>query len=407
MIRPSMVSVRQRFIDDAIPDLTGAIVQGLRALHLDTHLPTGASVAIAVGSRGVSPIREVVRAIVDELRAIGAHPFVVPAMGSHGGGTAEGQREVLENYGISESLFGVPVRSSMETVVLGTTDAGVPVHIDAYAAKADGIILIGRVKPHTGFRGPVESGLCKMLAVGLGKAAGAKSIHSGGLAIAIPAAAAIGIARAPVLAGIALVENAFDRPCRVEVVAPSRFYDTDHALLAVAREKMPRIPVDEADLLIVDEMGKNVSGTGMDPNIVGMWRRFGGERQPNYARLAVLSLTPQSHGNGTGVGLADFTTQRLVDAIDWRETHLNALTAMDPQICRTPMTLESDRVCIDTALDLLRRSTNREPTVIRIKNTLELEHLYVSSSLVDRLGGDSSVEGESGPMKFDAIGRLT
>ncbi len=406
MIRPLLTPVRQHFVDDAIPDLAGVIVQGLRALHLGARLRPGAQIAIAVGSRGVSPIREVVRAVVDELRSIGASPFVVPAMGSHGGGTAEGQQEVLVSYGISEDLFGVPVRSSMETVVLGTTEAGVTVHIDANAARADGIILIGRVKPHTGFRGPVESGLCKMLAVGLGKAAGAKCIHAGGLAVAIPAAAAIGIARAQVLAGIALVENAFDRPCRVEVVDPSRFYATDNALLAVAREKMPRIPIDEADLLIVDEMGKNISGTGMDPNIVGMWRRFGGDREPNFARVAVLSLTPQSHGNGTGVGLADFTTQRLVNAIDWRETHLNALTALDPLICRTPMTLENDRECIDTALDLLRRSTGREPTVIRIKNTLELEHLYVSSTLVDRLPSTTSVDGHPGPIGFDAAGRV-
>jgi hypothetical protein len=400
-----MVPVRQRFPDDALPDLSGTIRAGIRRLGVE--LRPGASVAVGVGSRGVSPLFEVVSTIVGELKELGADPFVVPAMGSHGGGTAEGQREVLAGYGIDEPRLGVPVRSSMETVVLGQTDAGVPVHIDANAARADGIVVIGRVKPHTGFRGPVESGLCKMLTVGLGKANGARSIHAGGLAVAIPAAAGVATSRAPILFGVALVENAYDRPCRVEVVPPAAFYDTDHALLDVARERLPRVPLDEADLLIVEEMGKNVSGTGMDPNVIGMWRRFGGERTPNFARVAVLGLTAQSHGNATGLGLADFTTRRLVDGINWPETHLNALTALDPLICRVPMTIETDRACVETALDLLRRSTGREdPTVVRIKNTLELEHLSVSEQLVDRLRAPAESVGPASPLGFDEGGRL-
>jgi hypothetical protein len=401
---PAMVPVRQRFVDDAIADLAGEIRAGMRRLELGAELPASAEVAVAVGSRGVSPLREVVSTIVDELRSYGARPFVVPAMGSHGGGTAEGQREVLAGYGISEQGIGVEVRSSMETVVLGYTEAGVPVHMDANAARADGIVVIGRVKPHTGFRGPVESGLCKMTAVGLGKANGAREIHAGGLAVAIPAAARVATAGSKVVCGIALVENAFDRPCRVEVAPPERFYETDAKLLDVAWAKMPRIPLDEADLLIVEEMGKNVSGTGMDPNVVGMWRRFGGERKPNFARLAVLGLTDASHGNATGLGLADFTTRRLVESVNWRETHLNALTALDPLICRTPMTLDTDRDCIETALELLRRATGREPTVVRVKNTLELEHVWVSEALVASLPRDHSVEvaGPAAPLSFDA-----
>jgi hypothetical protein len=329
-------------------------------------------------------------------------------MGSHGGGTAEGQREVLAGYGISEAGLGVAVRSSMETLVLGHTAAGVPVHLDANAARADGVVVLGRVKPHTGFRGPVESGLCKMTAVGLGKAEGARAIHAGGLATAIPAAAAIATARAPILCGVALVENAYDRPCRAVVAPPERFEQTDADLLEVAWTTMPRVPLDAADLLIVDEMGKNVSGTGMDPNVVGMWRRFGGERRPNFARLAVLGLTEASHGNATGLGLADFTTRRLVEAVNWRETHLNALTALDPLICRTPMTLATDRACVETALDLLRRATGRQTTVVRIKNTLELERLAVSEELVDCLPKDGSVEvGEQPrPLAFDGEGRI-
>jgi hypothetical protein len=401
---PKMIPIRQHFVDDAVPDLEAHITQKIRSL--DLKLAPYARIALAVGSRGVSPLKQVVSTILAELRALGAEPFVVPAMGSHGGGTAEGQREVLANYGISESGIGVEVRSSMDTVVLGTTEAGVPVHMDANAAGADGIVVIGRVKPHTGFRGPVESGLCKMLAVGLGKAAGARNIHAGGLAIAIPAAAKIATTKAPILFGVALVENAFDRPCRVEVAPPTRFYETDNTLLDVAWTKMPRIPVDAADLLIVDEMGKNVSGTGMDPNIVGMWRRFGGDRTPNYARLAVLGLTDASHGNATGLGLADFTTRRLVDAINWPETRLNALTALDPLICRTPMTLDDDRQCVDTALDLLQRATGRAPSAIRIKNTLELEHLWVSEDLAADLPNTAEPTGDPQPLSFDPTNRL-
>ena len=405
---PTMVAIRQRFPDDSIADLPGAIREGMRGLDLGSRLRPGAEVAVAVGSRGVSPLREVVGAIVAELRSLGARPFVVPAMGSHGGGTAEGQREVLAGYGISEAGLGVEVRSSMETVVLGHTAAGVPVHLDANAARADGVVVLGRVKPHTGFRGPVESGLCKMTAVGLGKAEGARAIHAGGLASAIAAAAAIATARAPILCGVALVENAYDRPCRAVVAPPERFEQTDADLLEVAWTTMPRVPLDTADLLIVEEMGKNVSGTGMDPNVVGMWRRFGGERRPNFARLAVLGLTEASHGNATGLGLADFTTRRLVEAVNWRETHLNALTALDPLICRTPMTLATDRECVETALDLLRRATGREPTVVRIKNTLELERLSVSDELVDCLPKDGSVEldEQPRPLAFDGQGRI-
>jgi hypothetical protein len=403
-----MVPVRQRFPADEVPDLVGAVRAGLRALRLGERLRPGASVALGVGSRGVSPLGEVVGAILDELRAAGLAPFVVPAMGSHGGGTAEGQRAVLAGYGISEERLGVPVRSSMATVLVGRTPSGLPVHLDAEAAAADGIVVLGRVKPHTGFHAEIESGLCKMLAVGLGKADGARAIHAAGLADSIPAAATVALGNAPVVAGVALVENAYDRPCRVEVVGPERFHAADRELLVEARRRFPRIPLEAADLVVVDEMGKNISGTGMDPNVIGMWRRFGGERCPNFARVAVLGLCPESHGNANGIGLADFTTRRLVDAVDWRETYLNALTALDPAIAKVPVTLESDRACLETALDVLARAAGREPTVVRIKNTLELAELRVSEPLVECLPGDGSVEitGPAEPLRFSQEGRL-
>jgi hypothetical protein len=397
---PRLVRVRQNFPADEVAGLSAVVRRGVAELAVRP----GSRVAVAVGSRGVSPLRQVVSAILAGLRDAGATPFVVPAMGSHGGGTAEGQRAVLAGYGIVEDVV-----SSMETVVLGRTDAGVPVHLDASAASADGIVVLGRVKPHTGFHADIESGLCKMLAVGLGKAEGARAIHAGGLAATIPAAARVALERAPVVGGVALVENAYDRPCRVAVVGPERFHETDQELLIEARRRFPRIPLEQADLVIVDEMGKNISGTGMDPNVIGMWRRFGGERVPDFARVAVLGLSEGSHGNANGIGLADFTTRRLVDAVDWRETYLNALTALDPGIGKIPVTLETDRECVETALDVLRRATGRDDvSVVRVKSTLELAELRVSEGLVPGLPEDGSVEviGEPEELSFDEAGRL-
>jgi hypothetical protein len=397
---PRLVRVRQRFPADEVAGLAAVVRRGVAELGVRP----GSRVAVAVGSRGVSPLRQVVTAILEGLRDAGASPFIVPAMGSHGGGTAEGQRAVLAGYGIVEDVV-----SSMETIVLGHTGAGVPVHLDASAARADGIVVLGRVKPHTGFHADIESGLCKMLAVGLGKAEGARAIHAGGLAETIPAAARLAIERAPVVGGVALVENAYDRPCRVAVVGPERFHETDRELLLEARRHFPRIPLERADLVIVDEMGKNISGTGMDPNVIGMWRRFGGERVPDFARVAVLGLSEGSHGNANGIGLADFTTRRLVEAVDWPETYLNALTALDPGIGKIPVTLATDRECVDTALDVLRRATGREDvSVVRVKSTLELAELRVSEGLVARLPNDGSVEvvGEAEEMAFDEGGRL-
>ncbi|TAK21510.1 MAG: DUF2088 domain-containing protein [Chloroflexota bacterium] len=405
---PRMVAARQRFDADEIEDLPGAISVGLRRLDLRSRVRPNGSVAVAVGSRGVSPLLQVVATVVAQLREVGLCPFIVPAMGSHGGGTAEGQRAVLRGYGISEEDLGAEVRSAMETALVGHTPDGVPVHFDVNALAADAVLVIGRIKPHTGFHGPIESGLCKMLAVGLGKADGARVMHAAGLATAIPAAACVILSRLNLTFGVALVENAYDRPCRVEVVDGSAFHATDEALLIAARAVFPRLPLAEADVLIIEEMGKNISGTGMDPNVIGMWRRFGGERVPNYRNIAVLGLSEASHGNANGIGFADFTTRRLVDAVDWPETYLNALTALSPAIARIPITLATDRECIAGAIDLARR-TNSDPTVIRIRNTLEIADFWVSRNLATAVGQLPMIDlGENDDaLAFDTSGRLT
>ena len=405
---PAMAPMRQRFEDEAVDDLDGVISRGVRARLAQARPAPGASVAIGVGSRGVSPILQVVSVVVRELKDAGLRPFVVPAMGSHGGGTAEGQRRVLTEYGISEEQIGAPVRATMETKLLGTTPQGVEVHGDANAFGADHVAIIGRVKPHTAFRAEIESGLCKMLTVGLGKRKGAERIHEGGLAETIPAAAEVVLATGKVLFGLALVENAFDRPHTVRVAAPDDFLRTDRELLVLAKKLLPKLPMDHLHLLVVDEMGKNISGTGMDTNVVGMWRRIGGERSPDYGSLVVLRLTAESEGNASGVGMADFVTNALVDAIDREKTYVNALTALVPFMVRIPLTLRTDRDCLGTAIEFARRSAGGGLRMARIKNTLEIERFWVTENVAAELEAGRFAERDGAPkrMEFDAAGNL-
>ncbi|MDP6182271.1 MAG: lactate racemase domain-containing protein [Gammaproteobacteria bacterium] len=406
---PQFVQMRQEFDTREVTDLAGELVGGIRARLATSHAKPSESVAIGVGSRGVSPIREVVTTLIGELKSSGLRPFVVPAMGSHGGGTAEGQRHVLGEYGITESGVGAPVEATMETRCLGTTPGGVDVHLDLNAFHADHIVIIARVKPHTGFRSDIESGLCKMLAVGMGKRNGAANIHEGGLVETIPEAAAVAIDSGKVLFGVALVENAFDRPYLVRVPAPLDFHQTDRELLIEAKRILPRIPTARLDLLIVDEMGKDISGTGMDTNIIGMWRRIGGERIPDYGLLAVLRLRETSDGNAAGIGLADFTTQSLVDEIDRKQTYVNALTALAPFMARIPVTMATDRDCLEAAIGLAKRTAKSDLRVGRIKNTLELESFSVTPPVAKemRLVGAAQPEGEPSQLRFDPNGNLS
>ena len=295
---PPMISMRQEFDSASLDDLEGELARGIRDRLARSQWEAGQSVAVGVGSRGVSPLRRVVSTVVRELSAAGLKPFIVPAMGSHGGATAEGQRQVLAELGVTAEAVGAEIRATMETVLLGKTPRGVEIYWDANAFGADRVVVIGRVKPHTDFKGEIESGLCKITAVGLGKRKGAEKIHENGLAETIPEGASVALATGKVLMGIALVENPFDQPAIVKVVGPDQFLQTDRELLALAKRMLPRIPTDSLHLLVVDEMGKNISGAGMDTNVVGMYRLLGyGERKPDYRYLAALRLTEASHGN--------------------------------------------------------------------------------------------------------------
>ena len=397
--------VRQRFDVTQVDDLGATLAAKVRSRLQEVRLPAGARVAIGVGSRGVSPIVEVVRAVAAELRAAGADPFVVPAMGCHGGARAEGQVAVLKEYGVEERTVGVPVRATMDTVSVGRTQSGVEVYLDAMAAEADGIVVIGRVKPHTCFRARVESGLCKMLVVGLGKWTGAQSIHSYGLGDIIAEAAEVATRNAKILFGVALVENAFDRPCVVEVAPPERFVETDARLLEIAHKVMARLPIDRLEVLVIDRIGKDISGTGMDPNVIGMWRRIRElPQEPFYRWLVALGLTEAAQGNANGMGLADLVSQKLVDAIDPGPMITNALTGMAPSICSTPIAFPTDLACYEVALELGRRTAGGTPRVARIANTLQLETFWVSENVLPDLPTVCAVASPAGQFAFTADG---
>ncbi|MDP8921675.1 MAG: nickel-dependent lactate racemase [Chloroflexota bacterium] len=403
---PRMAPVRQHLPDDHLPDVAGAVREALLSGGLAERVRPGQRVAITAGSRGIANIATVVKTVAEELRALGAEPFVVPAMGSHGGATVEGQRAILAEYGITEAEIGVPILATMDTVVVGALDDGTPCYLDRHAHEADAIVVVGRVKAHTAFRGDIESGLCKMIAIGLGKQRGAETIHARGLKDTIPAVARVSLGTGKIALGLGLVENAYHKLHTVRAAGPDEVHATDRELLKLANSLLPRVPFDELDLLIVDELGKNVSGSGMDYNIVGMWRRIGGEKRPFYKRIAVLDITPQSEGNGLGVGIADFTTRRLFDQLDLQKTYMNGLTAGALDAIRIPVVLASDRECLEVALK--SANAGSAPRVVWIKNTLDLQEMLVSEALLDELRSipTLAVEGSPAPLAFDAAGAL-
>ena len=406
MALPRMVTVRQQLPSERLEDVAAAVRAALAEGGLSGRVQSGQSIAITAGSRGIADISLVISTVVSAVREAGGEPFVVPAMGSHGGATVEGQRGILSEYGITEREVGAPIRATMETVVVGKLDDGTEVHLDRNAAEADGIIIVGRVKAHTAFRGDIESGLCKMTAIGLGKQRGAQTVHGRGLKETIPEVARVALSGSRIILGLALVENAYHQLHTVRAAGPDRFHDTDRELLKVANELLPRVPFDDLDLLIVGELGKNISGSGMDYNVVGMWRRIGGEKRPLYKRIAVLDITPESEGNGLGVGIADFTTRRLFGKLDLSKGYMNGLTAGAIDAIKLPVILGSDREALEVAL----KSANPvgAPRVVWIKNTLALEEMVVSEGLLPEVERTPTlvVAGEPTPLEFDGEGSL-
>ncbi|MDE2818716.1 MAG: DUF2088 domain-containing protein [Chloroflexota bacterium] len=359
----------------------------------------GKRIALGFGSRGIASIDLIARKLVALVKESGGQPFIVPAMGSHGGGTQAGQIDVLDGLGISEATMGCPIHATMEVVNTGITSVGMPAFLDKNAAEADGLIITNRTKVHTDFRGPHESGLLKMLAIGLGKETGARTIHQQGtvgLRDYMPIVAKHLIANSNFVAGFGVVEDGYHTVAQLEGFTPDTVVEGDQRLLRRSRELMPSLPVDEIDVLIIDEMGKNISGAGMDTNIIGRWMVEGEPEpeSPRVKRIAILDLTPESHGNATTYGLADFMSRKLFDKIDFPVTIKNMFTSGFLLRCRMPLVFESDEETIKAALfDAFRSDPSqiRDARVMRIKNTLELENLWVSANIAAELDGRAAV----------------
>jgi hypothetical protein len=411
-----MLSLRQEFERPRVADVPGAVRTALEQFDLGRTIRPGQSVALTAGSRGITHIPLVLRTVAQFLKDLGARPFLVPAMGSHGGGTADGQRQVLESYGITETFVGAPIRASMDVVPLGTTAEGYPVVLDRHAAAADHIGVVARVKPHTGYHGPIESGLLKMMMIGLGKHAGALNYHR--ILLEVPydqVVRSVGRtvrARAPIAFGLALVENAYDETAHIEAVRPQDFEAREEHLLTLAKRWLAHLPFWQADLLIIDEIGKDISGSGMDTNIVGRKRAYRQAPvppdQPAMRHIFVRGLTERTHGNASCIGLADFTTTRLVRAMNYRATVINCLTAGYPEGANLPVHFDTDREVLDAALAIAGTRSAANARVMRIKNTLCLEHIEVSEACLAELPpcGAFRVLGSSRPLAFDAAGNL-
>ena len=408
---PPIARVRRTYRQPEIEDVPGSVVDSIRRSGLCRRVPAGGRVAIAVGSRGIAGISVIARAAVEAVRSLGLDPFIVAAMGSHGGGTDEGQRALLAELGVTESSVRCPIRSEMDTVVLGTNAFGLPIHFDRNAHEADGIILLNRIKPHTSFTGRYESGLLKMLTIGLGKREGAAQVHKlglPGLRAMLPEVGAFLLERTKVVLGVAIVENAREHAARIVAVEPEDLLDVEPRLLDEARELMARLPFDRLDVLIVGELGKNYSGTGMDPNVIGRQRieTMPDLPRPVITRLAVLDVSDESRGNALGVGLADLTTDRLVRKIDATPIRVNSLTSNFLARARVPLAFPNDRDVIAACLDTCWRVERDQARMVLIPNTLELNTMWVTPALAAEVEGhpELTLETDFRPIPVDEGG---
>ncbi|NHC39990.1 DUF2088 domain-containing protein [Bacillus sp. MM2020_1] len=383
---PKMAKVKVNFDNKKIDDLGSALIEQLQQVHIQNKIQPGMEIALAVGSRGLDRLVEITAVTVKFLKDLGAKPFIVPSMGSHGGATAEGQREVLAHLGVTEDSVGCEIHSSMEVVKISELPNGLPVYVDKFASEADGIVIINRVKPHTAFRGPVESGIMKMISIGLGKQKGAEACHQMGfkyMAENVPAMAKIIMEKTPILFGVATVENAFDKVAIIDVLTPEEIINKEHELQKQAKELLPKLFFDQLDVLVIDEIGKNISGDGMDPNITGRYPTPYATGGPDVNKMVVLDVTHQSEGNANGVGTADFTTQRLVDKMDKEGTYANGLTSTVVAPTKIATTLPTDKQAIQAAIKTCNILDFRNVKLVRIKNTLVLSEIEVSEPLLE------------------------
>jgi len=412
---PNMLRIRQHFDAPTVEDIPAAVSEEITRLNLSARVKPGQSVAVSVGSRGINNIALITKSLVEELKALGLEPFLVPAMGSHGGGIAEAQREIIEGYGVTEEYVGAPIKASMETVQIGQTEDGVPVFFDKYAFEADHVAVVGRIKPHTDFVGEIESGLHKMMLIGLGKHKGAALYHQAIVHYSfdriIRSVGQQVIDQCGVLLGLGIVENQYDQTALLRGVAPEELVEREKELLVLAKKWMPRLPFDHVDLLIVDEIGKNISGAGMDTNVVG--RKFhdnhAAEKEyPKVTRILVRGLTPETHGNASGIGTAEYAHRRAVEEMDREITYINCMTGNHPSGAHIPLYFDTDQICIEKALQTVGLREPGEEKIMRIHNTLDLGELLVSEAYRAEVEAreDLSIVEEAASMPFDASGDL-
>ncbi len=408
---PRMVRISQSFAAPEVGDVAANLREQLSAPGILDTIKPGMRIAIGVGSRGLAELPTLVRVIVEEIRGRGGQPFIVPAMGSHGGATAAGQIGVLANLGVTEESAGGAIVASMDVVEIGKLENGLPVYMDRHAHAADGIVVLGRVKPHTAFRGPNESGLVKMIAIGLGKQKGAETCHAYSFKYMgehIQAMASIALERAPILFGIATIENAYEKIARIVAVPAHAVMATDRDLLVEAKANMPRILFDSFDVLIVDRIGKEISGDGMDPNITGRYSTPYASGGPHVEKLVVLDLTEHTHGNAVGIGAADFITKRMFNRIDFESTYANGLTSTVTACVRIPVILENDRQAVLAAIKTCNARDLAKARVVRIEDTMRLGHIAISESMLAEASACRDIEILSQPeeLRFDGEGNL-
>jgi len=398
---PHMVKVRQHFHAPEITDIPEAVRQALKQAEVLARIMPGDRVAIAVGSRGVAEIPTIAREVVRAVKLAGGTPFIVPAMGSHGGATAAGQKEVLEALGVTEAFVEAPIRSSMEVVEVGRLGNGLPICTDQLAFQADKIIVVNRIKPHTAFRGPVESGLLKMITIGLGKQKGAEAAHAYGfqyMAEHVLEMAKAVLQKAPIIFGLASIENAYDRPAHIEAIPAEQLIAREPALLLEAKALMPRILFSPIDVLVVDEIGKDISGDGMDPNITGRFATPYATGGVEAARTVVLGLTEKTHGNANGIGLADITTRKVYEAIEWEKGYANALTSTVVNTVKLPMWLDTGELAVKAAIKTCNAINLKTIRMVRIANTLHVKDIWISESMLQEARERTDIEILSEPM---------
>ncbi len=412
---PRIFRVRQHFTTPQLADVAGEVQRELAQLPLAARVKPGQTVAVTAGSRGVANIAVILKAAIAHLKSLGLQPFIVPAMGSHGGGTVEGQLEIIHGYGITEEFCGCPIRASMETVVVCQTKEGFPVHFDKHAFSADHVLVVGRVKPHTGFVGDIESGLMKMMLIGLGKHAGALVYHRAIMDYSFPqivrSVAGEVMQKCRVLAGIGVVENEREETAKIAAVLPEELEAREKELLVLAKKWIPRLPFERAHILLIDQIGKNISGTGMDTNVVG--RKFNDHKAvddewPKVKSIVIRSLTEETHGNATGLGMAEFCRTRVVAQTDVRKTRINCLTGGHVPAAMFPLDYESDRDILDVALTQIGLAEPPNAKLMWIHNTLDVVELECSEAYLPQAKELPNVEilCEPRALPFDAGGNL-